>query len=93
MHYKGRPVGSLKTTRRKAQRKAGITRVLRLYDFRHAGLINALRRGADLKSTSEIGGYSRADATMVFYEHTVRDQQRAAFEIVPGVSVPPRARK
>lgn len=90
VHYKGRQVKSLKTAWVTAKRRAGITRKLRLYDFRHAWFSNALRGGADLKSTSEVGGHSRADTTMLFYQHTTMEQHRAAVESVPDFPAGPR---
>lgn len=90
VHYKFKSIASLKTTWKHTKEKAGITRKLRLYDFRHAWFSNALRYGADLKSTSEIGGHSRADTTMIFYQHTVREQHHEVVRKIPSVAVPPK---
>jgi len=93
VHYKLKPIASLKTTWKHTKERAGITRRLRLYDFRHAWFTNALRYGADLKSTSEVGGHSRADTTMIFYQHTVREQHHDVVRKIPSVAVPPKQAK
>jgi integrase len=93
VHYKFKSIGSLKTTWKHTKERAGITRRLRLYDFRHAWFTNALRHGADLKSTSEVGGHSRADTTMIFYQHTVREQHHEVVRRIPSVAIPPREAK
>lgn len=90
VHYGFKAVGSLKTTWRNTKRRAGITRKLRLHDFRHAWFTNALRHGADLKSTSEVGGHSRADTTMIFYQHTVREQHHDVVKKIPRIGATPR---
>lgn len=90
VHYNFHPIGSLKTAWKATKERAGIHRKLRLYDFRHAWFTNALRRGADLKSTSEIGGHSRPDTTMIFYQTTTRDQHHEAVAKIPTVEIPPR---
>ncbi len=90
VNYNLRPVRSIKTTWKNTKQRAGITRKLRLYDFRHAWFTNALRHGADLKSTSEVGGHSRADTTMVFYQHTVREQHHQVVGKIPRVADPRR---
>jgi integrase len=70
IQWKGKPVGSIKKAFAAAKRRAGITRRLRPYDFRHAFATAMLRQGADLKSTSEMLGHSRTDTTNRIYQHT-----------------------
>jgi integrase len=88
VHYKGSLVKSLKRTWATTKQKAGILRKLRLYDFRHAWFTNALARGADLKSVSEIGGHSDVATTLTHYQHTVLQQHRDAVEAIPKVPIP-----
>jgi integrase len=61
VHWNGRPVDRFKKAFNRAKEKAGITRRLRPYDFRHAFDTRLLAGHADLKSTSEILGHSRPD--------------------------------
>jgi integrase len=85
VHSKGRAVRTLKTCWKTAKRKAGITRRLRPYDFRHAFASAALRQSADLKSVSEILGHSRPDTTLRIYQHTGTAQHRSAFNKLPSL--------
>jgi integrase len=88
INFRGRAIGSLKTSWRTAKRKAGITRRLRPYDFRHAFASYALRQNADLKSVSEILGHSRTDTTTRIYQHTDTAQRRAAVNKLPSIVNP-----
>jgi integrase len=90
VHYYLKPVASLKTAWESTKKKSGITRRLRLYDFRHAWFTNALRAGADLKATSETGGHSRADTTMIVYQHVTKEQHREVIRKIPAIEVPPK---
>lgn len=82
VHYKGRRVMSIKKSFATAKRKAGITRRLTMYGLRHAFATQALRKGGDLKSTSEILGHSRADTTVRIYQHVDRQMHR---DVVDGI--------
>ncbi len=90
VHYKMRAIGSLKRTWATTKRRAGISRKLRLYDFRHAWFTNALANGADLKSISEMGGHSDVATTLTHYQHTVLQQHRDAVEKIPAAPITPR---
>lgn len=93
VHYHLAPIVSLKTAWKGAKRRAGITRRLRLYDFRHAWFTNALRAGGDLKAVSEIGGHSRPDTTIITYQHVSRRQHREAVAMIPIVDLPASQKK
>ena len=82
VHYKGHRIGSLKKSFQTAKRKAKITRRLTLYGLRHAFATQALRSGADLKSTSEILGHSRPDTTVRIYQHVDREMHR---DVIDGI--------
>lgn len=90
INYKGKPVTTVKTAFRAAKGRAGITRRLRLYDFRHAFATLALGDGADLKSTSEILGHSRTGTTTRIYQHTSFDLHRQTVNRIPALSITPR---
>ena len=88
IHYRGRRIRSIKRAFARAKKKAGITRRLPPYAFRHAFATYALGMGADLKSTSEILGHSRPDTTTRVYQHTDLKLHREAVDKVPAVEVP-----
>jgi len=89
VHFRFKPVLSMKRAWATAKNRAKIKRELRLYDMRHAFATNILRHGGDLKSLSEIMGHSRPDTTMRSYQHVTRDQHRETVGKVPGLSVSP----
>ena len=70
------------------QKKAGITRRLRPYDFRHAFATWVLGEGVDLKSTSEILGHSSAKITTKIYQHTNMAMRREVINKLPVLEVP-----
>lgn len=85
VHYKLKPVESMKTSWATAKKKAGIVRKMRLYDLRHAMATYALEGGADLKAVSEILGHSRADTTLRFYQHVLKHQHRHVVNVIPAI--------
>jgi integrase len=87
IHYRGRPIVSVKTAFKRAKERAGITRRMRLYDFRHAFATNALKGKADLKSTSEILGHSRTETTTRIYQHTDLAMHREAINRIPSLDL------
>ena len=85
IHYKGKPIGTVKHSWATAKRKAKIIRRLRPYDLRHAFATHALRESADLKAVSELLGHSRPDTTIRIYQHGSVDMQRQAVNKLPSV--------
>lgn len=85
INFQGRPVKSVKLAFRAAKRRAGITRRLRLYDFRHAFATTLLSGGSNLKTVSEILGHSRPDTTIRVYQHTNLEQKREEINKLPGL--------
>jgi len=85
IQYHGQPVASLKKSFASAKRRAGITRRLPLYSFRHAFASMVLANSADLKATSEILGHSRPDTTLRIYQHTNQGMHRAVVDLLPGL--------
>lgn len=84
VHYRGKAVGSIKTTWNACKRRAGITRRLRPYDLRHAYATYALDGGADIKAVSENMGHSDASMVLRHYQHTKEETRRAAVESLPA---------
>jgi integrase len=85
VHYRGKPVKSLKKSFASAKRHAKIKRRIRLYDFRHCFASLLLKNHADLKATSEILGHSRPDTTMKFYQATDTQMHRDAINRLPSI--------
>ncbi|CAB5112192.1 hypothetical protein D3OALGA1CA_5704 [Olavius algarvensis associated proteobacterium Delta 3] len=71
IHYRGKPVKSIKRSWATAKRKAGITRKVKPYALRHAFATDALHEGGDgaLKAVSMALGHSRPDTTLKIYQH------------------------
>ncbi len=85
IHFKGQPIKSIKKAFSGAKRRAGISRRLRMYDFRHAAITMMLSAGGDLKSVSEIAGHSRTDTTTKIYQHTNTNLLRNQINLIPGL--------
>jgi len=87
--FNDKPLSSVKTAFRNAKRRAGITRRIRLYDFRHAAVTMMLAGGGDLKSVSQIAGHSRTDTTTRIYQHTSIEQLREQINLIPSLDNKP----
>lgn len=85
IHYKGRPIKRIQKAFERAKARAGITRRLRPYDFRHAFATALLSAGGDLKGTSELLGHTRPDTTMRVYQHTDLALHRAIIGRLPAL--------
>jgi len=83
INYKNGPVISLKRSWNRARNKAGITRAIRPYSYRHAFVSMLLDSGADLKSVSELVGHSNTALTLQVYQHTNRQMHKSAIEKLP----------
>lgn len=91
--WNDKPIKSAKHAFSAAKRRAGITRRIRLYDFRHAAVSNMLGNNADLKSVSQIIGHSRTDTTTRIYQHTNMDLLKKSIATIPGLTTPGRTDK
>jgi integrase len=87
INYRGKQVRSLKKVFQNTKQKAGITRRLRLYDFRHAFVSLLLKNSADLKATSELAGHSRTDTTTRIYQHTDFKMHQDAVSKLPALEI------
>lgn len=86
INYAGKPIKSIKRSWATALRRAGITRRIRPYDMRHFFATEAIRGGADLKAVAEILGHANMTMILKHYQHTIREQKRAAMN---AITVPP----
>lgn len=87
IHWKGKPVTTIKKAWAATLERAGITRRIRPYDLRHAHATEALANGADLKAVSENMGH--ADTSMIHkhYQHVLVKQRQAALDAVPDLVI------
>ncbi|HEA67964.1 MAG TPA: site-specific integrase [Desulfobacterales bacterium] len=90
IEYKGKPISSIKKSFITAKMKAGITRRMPPYAFRHNFASILLRRGANLKTTSELLAHTRTETTTRIYQHIDMDLARDAISKLPplGKSTP-----
>jgi len=86
IHYRGKPIQSIKTAWRHALKHAKITRRLRPYDLRHAFATAALERDADIKALSEIMG-SRPETLMRTYQHVSHRLRIDTVAKIPGLTI------
>ncbi len=86
IHWKGKPVKSIKTSFATAKKNADIKRRLRLYDFRHAAITQMILNG-DLKAASEIAGHSSINMTIKQYEHITSEIKRQTVESIEEIKI------
>lgn len=87
IHYRGRPVKSVRSSWREAKRKAGIERKLRPYDLRHAFITSALDAGADVQAVSDMAGHSDMKTTLEHYRHIKSEVKRSSIDRLPKLSI------
>lgn len=85
IHYKGRPIQSIKTAWRAALRRAGITRKIRPYDLRHAFGTEMVAAGVDVGTVAKLMGHSTPIMLLNHYQYVMDQQKRAAVEAMPDV--------
>lgn len=85
IHYKGRPVQSIKTAWRAALRRAGISRKIRPYDLRHAFATELIAAGADVGTVAKLMGHSSPAMILNHYQYVMDSQKRAAIEALPEI--------
>ena len=84
IHYKDKPVASIKKAWAGALERAGIKRRIRPYDLRHAFATEAITAGVDIKTVAQIMG---DDPKMLLehYQHVFEWQKRDAVEALPEI--------
>ncbi|MBW1778187.1 MAG: tyrosine-type recombinase/integrase [Deltaproteobacteria bacterium] len=87
IRFRGKPIARIKYAWENAKKKAGITRRLRLYDFRHAFATYLLESGADLKAVSEMLGHTQIYTTTKIYQHLSPRLYRDAVNKLPGLDI------
>lgn len=84
IHHRGKPIKQL-TSWVEAKKKAGITRKLRLYDFRHAFATYSLANGADILAVADIMGHANPKMVLTTYGHVLEKNRRSAVDSIPGI--------
>ena len=84
VHRHGKPPVKISTAWAATLVKAKITRRLRPYDLRHLFVTQALERGADPKSLSQIVG-SRPETLMRYYQHVSGAMHRRTIDLIPAI--------
>lgn len=87
IHYRGKPIKSIKTAWKATLKRAKITRRIRPYDLRHHFVTAALEEGADMKALAEIVG-SRPETLMRHYQHVTRKLHRQTIAKIPPITIP-----
>lgn len=77
IHYRRKPIRSIKKAWKATLQRAGIERRIRPYDLRHDFVTSAIERGDDIKTISEIVG-SRPETLMRHYQHVTTKMHRRA---------------
>ncbi len=90
IEYQGKPVSSIKRSFITAKIKAGISRRMPPYAFRHKFASILLGKGANLKTTSELLSHTRTETTTRIYQHIDMELARDAISKLPplGKSTP-----
>lgn len=86
VHYHGRQIKKIQKSWAGAMERAGITRRIRPYDMRHKFVTEALERGTDIKTLSEIVG-SSPKTLMTHYQHVSNKMRQAAVETIPVIQI------
>lgn len=88
IHFRGKPVTSIKKGFKRAKERAGITRRIRPYDIRHSHVTHQLDEGADIKAVAANIGHKSEDTTRKVYQHISGKLQKEAIEKLPKVAAP-----
>jgi len=87
IYWKDKPVKSFKHAFSAAKKRAGITRRIRPYDFRHASVTSMLEAGGDLKSVSMIAGHADTHITTKVYQHLTQQLVRDTINKIPALDL------
>jgi integrase len=85
--YEGHAVKSLPSAFKTAKKRAGVTRRLPFYSFRHAFATGMLAGDGDLKSVSQMLGHSQPSITMRTYQHVDVDLKRKSINRLPTINI------
>lgn len=83
IHYKGKPVKSIRRAWATALKMAGITRHIRPYDLRHGFATEAIAAGADYGTVANLMGHASPVMVLKHYQHIRNEQKKLAIEAMP----------
>lgn len=83
--YHGKPVKQMARAFAAAKKTAGITRRIRLYDFRHFYITHALAGGADLLNLAHRVGHKTPNMIVNVYSHLVDELKNQTAFPVPAI--------
>jgi integrase len=86
VHFKGRPVKSIKTAWRTMVKDSGVGRHLRPYDLRKFFGTELLANGIDVGTVSKMMGHTSPEMVLKHYQTVLDKRQREAVESLPLVS-------
>ena len=90
IHYKEKPVKSIKTAWRKTLERAGIARRIRPYDLRHAFATELIAAGADIGTVAKLMGHSSPTMILTHYQFVMDKQKKEAIEMLPEIGHVPK---
>lgn len=85
VHYRGKPVMSIKQSWTHSLKRAGITRRIRPYDLRHAFATELIANGVDIGTVARLMGHSSPTMILTHYQYVMDVQKRAAVEALPDI--------
>jgi integrase len=89
IHYRRKPITTIKTAWRGALKRAGITRRLPPYSMRHYFATAYIDQTGDHRGAADILGHARVDTTLRVYRHTSLAHQREQLSNMPRLTLDP----
>ena len=86
IHFKGRPVKSIKTAWRTMLKESGVGRNIRPYDLRKFFGTELLANGIDVGTVSKMMGHTSPEMVLKHYQTVLDKREREAVESLPLVS-------
>lgn len=87
IHWKGKPVATVKKAWKATLKRAGIKRRIRPYDLRHAFATYALEGGADAGTVANIMGQAGTDMIHRHYQQVLDSQKERAIAAIPELNL------
>lgn len=83
VHFKGKPVHSIKRSWKATLEKAGISRHIRPYDLRHGFATEAIAAGGDYGTVAAIMGHKSPVMVLRHYQHVKDARKKSVIENLP----------
>lgn len=85
VHWHGKSIRSCANAWHNTLAKAGIKRIIRPYDLRHAYATEALAAGADIKAVATVMGHAGISTVLRSYQYVRDEQKRKAVNCLPRI--------